>query len=189
MRRDSYVEHLGFLSCVHKADNTHRTYYDHLTEHSLRDGALGQTKLRPNGVLRSSLGGGHCTLGWAPTPTTWAASGRLRTLKAIHAPLIATNTAPAGTVGGMAWGRSSARTPARRCTSKRVRTPTALRPTSAESQSARRQRPRARCPRTRARWTPLRSTLAGCSPGWWAARRSPPPCPPGQSAPQRARRR
>src|SRR5215213_3473041 len=103
MRRDSYVEHLGFLSCVHKADNTHRTYYDHLTEHSLRDGALGQTKLRPNGVLRSSLGGGHCTLGWAPTPTTWAASARLRTLKAIHAPLIASTTAPAGTVGGVAW--------------------------------------------------------------------------------------
>src|SRR5215218_4579519 len=60
-------------------------------------------ELRPNGVLGSSLGGGHCTLGWAPTPTTWAASGRLRTLQAIHAPLIATNTAPAGTVGGVAW--------------------------------------------------------------------------------------
>src|SRR5215213_11205640 len=60
-------------------------------------------ELRPNGVLGSSLGGGHCTLGWAPTPTPWAASGRLRTLQAIHAPLIASNTAPAGTVGGVAW--------------------------------------------------------------------------------------
>src|SRR5829696_5986380 len=50
-----------------------------------------------NGVLGSSLGGGHCTFGWAPTPTTWAASGRRRTLKAIHAPLIASTTAPAGT--------------------------------------------------------------------------------------------
>src|SRR5215204_6824941 len=60
-------------------------------------------KFVSNGVLRSSLGGGHCTLGWAPTPTTWAASGRLRTLKAIHAPLIASSPAPAGTVGGVAW--------------------------------------------------------------------------------------
>src|SRR5829696_3139497 len=60
-------------------------------------------KFVSNGVLGSSLGGGHCTLGWAPTPTTWAASGRLRTLQAIHAPLIASTTAPAGTVGGVAW--------------------------------------------------------------------------------------
>src|SRR5215217_1190685 len=60
-------------------------------------------ELRLYGVLGSSLGGGHCTLGWAPTPTPWAASGRLRTLQAIHAPLIASTTAPAGTVGGVAW--------------------------------------------------------------------------------------
>src|SRR5918995_127767 len=67
------------------------------------EGEFSEVEFRLHGVLGSSLGGGHCTLGWAPTPTTWAASGRLRTLQAIHAPLIASTTAPAGTVGGVAW--------------------------------------------------------------------------------------
>src|SRR5215212_5317905 len=44
----------------------------------------------------------YCTLGWAPTPIV-SAEGRRRTLKAIHAPPIVSSTAPAGTVGGVAW--------------------------------------------------------------------------------------
>src|SRR5215208_34616 len=63
----SYVEHLRFLACVHKTDNTHRTYYDHHTEHSLRDGALGQTELRLYGVLRSSQ---HATSHGRSLPST-----------------------------------------------------------------------------------------------------------------------
>jgi hypothetical protein len=43
-------------------------------------------------------------LGWAWTPTAWAAEGRFSTLQAIHAPLITTTTAPAGTVGGVLAG-------------------------------------------------------------------------------------
>src|SRR5918998_6886366 len=44
---------------------------------------------------------GYCTRGWTATPTDRAACPR-RTLYAIHAPLIVTSTAPAGTVGGVA---------------------------------------------------------------------------------------
>jgi hypothetical protein len=47
------------------------------------------------------LGGGHRTLGWAAATPTASAEGRLRALKAIHAPLITSSTAPAGTVGGV----------------------------------------------------------------------------------------
>ena len=43
---------------------------------------------------------GYCTLGWAWTLTV-SAEGRRKTLQAIHAPLIATTAAPAGTVGGV----------------------------------------------------------------------------------------
>src|SRR3712207_1724833 len=46
---------------------------------------------------------GYCTLGWAWIPTAWAEEDRRRTLKAIHAPPIASTSAPAGTVGGVAW--------------------------------------------------------------------------------------
>ncbi len=62
------------------------------------------SKLRLHGVLGSTLGGGHCTLGWAAAPTARAAEGRLNTLQAIHAPLITSTTAPAGTVGGVLAG-------------------------------------------------------------------------------------
>jgi hypothetical protein len=49
--------------------------------------------------------GVHCTLGWADAvPTPWAAESRLSALKAIHAPLIATTTAPNGTVTGVLAG-------------------------------------------------------------------------------------
>ena len=53
-------------------------------------------------VIWRSGGVGYCMLGWAWTSTAWA-EGRRRTLKAIHTPLITSSTAPAGTVGGVAW--------------------------------------------------------------------------------------
>src|SRR3712207_9467876 len=46
---------------------------------------------------------GYCTLGWAWIPTAWAEEDRRRTLEAIQAPPIASTSAPAGTVGGVAW--------------------------------------------------------------------------------------
>jgi hypothetical protein len=57
-----------------------------------------------DGVLRSSLGGCQRTLGWAAAPTGRAAVALLRTLKAIHAPLIATSAAPNVTVYGVLAG-------------------------------------------------------------------------------------
>ena len=62
----------------------------------------GFCELRLDGVLGSSLGGAQRTLGWAvAAPTDLAVVARLRTLKAIHAPLIVSSIAPAGTVGGV----------------------------------------------------------------------------------------
>jgi hypothetical protein len=69
------------------------------------EGEFCEVGLPIYGVLRSSLGGCQRTLGWAAAaPTGWAVVDRLRTLKAIHAPLIATSTAPTSTVGGVLAG-------------------------------------------------------------------------------------
>ena len=65
--------------------------------------AIYQTASR-RGVLGSWLGRGQRTLGWAAAApiASWAAEGRLRTLQAIHAPLIAISNPPRGCVGRLA---------------------------------------------------------------------------------------
>jgi hypothetical protein len=54
-------------------------------------------------MLGSSLGEGHRTLAWATAPTAFT-EGRLRTLKAIHAPPITSSNEPTSTVGGVLAG-------------------------------------------------------------------------------------
>jgi hypothetical protein len=60
--------------------------------------------VRGRWILRSPLGGGHRTLGGAAAPTARAEEGQLRTLHAIHAPLITTSAVPTSTVGGVLAG-------------------------------------------------------------------------------------
>jgi hypothetical protein len=67
-------------------------------------GSPGSQRRGASTAIRRSPGVGYCTLGRAWTPTAWAAEGRRRTLQAIHAPLINSSTAPAGTVGGVLAG-------------------------------------------------------------------------------------
>src|SRR5919112_561954 len=55
-------------------------------------------------LMGGSLGGPQRTLRSAAVPpTAWAVEGRLRTLQAIHAPLITRRAMPKSTVGGVTW--------------------------------------------------------------------------------------